>query len=212
MSTPNKPFDFEVVWMSSGGHGFPHADALWASNPDLAATRKVSPDTGEEGWRNCDRNIRDWWKAHGAGVQARRVLFLEWDVLVTVDLRTIFPARRVIPGLEGAALRIPTRDARSWPVFEEVAGLPERMRPHAVGIAPLSVVMLSREALDAISGEEFDEAFSRNVFSELRLPTAVRVAGHEVDGNPRLVNVTCGPSFHPGEVPGIYHPVKGGGL
>lgn len=208
-----KAYDFEVVWMSSGGHGFPHADALWASNPDLAAMRHTAPDTGEDGWRNCDRNIRAWWQAHRNTVTVDRVLFLEWDVLVTQDLREVFPARRVVPGLEGAALRTPVRDGRSWGVFEEVPRLPEAMRPHAVGIAPLSVVMLSRDALDAVCDPQWDDLFAADVFSELRLPTLVRFLGYPVQANARLLQVTCGPSFHPGNTPGIYHPVKtGGGL
>ncbi|RYD38759.1 MAG: hypothetical protein EOP87_00905 [Verrucomicrobiaceae bacterium] len=210
-TTPNKPYDFEVVWLSSGGYGFPHADALWASNPDLAATQQTCPHTGEDGWRNCDRNIRAWWKAHRNTVEVDRVLFLEWDVLVTQDLRVAFPARRRMPGMEGASLRTPVRAGRWWQCFGEIPRLPEEMQPYAVGIAPLAVAMMSRDALDVICGEAYDDVFSRDIVSELRLPSVVRYAGFEVEGNSRLVNVTCGPSTQPGDRPGIHHPVKTGG-
>lgn len=211
MSTPT-PYDFVVVILSHGDRGFPHADALRASNPGLDIAEHVCEAEGDDAWRNCHRTIREWWKDRSWGVPARRVLFLEWDVLVNVDLRSIFPANRNLPGLEGAALRTRNRDARWWPVFQEVERLPVVMRPHAVGIAPLSVVMLSREALDGICGDQYAPVFALDVFCELCLPTMVKHLGFDVVGNRLLADVTCGPSYDPGSRRGVFHPVKGGVL
>ena len=205
-------YDFELVWMTSGTRGTPHAEALAESNPWLVWHVFTAPETGVDGWRNCDRNIRDWWRARGGTVTAERVLFLEWDVLVTCDLRSIFPAARNYPGIEGASRKMPVADGRSFKPFEEADKFPRPMQSYACGIAPLAVVMISAEALDAVCSPAFDETFAADIFSEIRLPTIIRWCGHEAWGNAALVQVGCGP-IAAGQItgPGIYHAVKTGG-
>jgi len=204
-------YDFEVVWMTSGTRGTPHAGALARSNPGLICHTWTAPETGMDGWRNCDRNIREWWRANGPACGASRILFLEYDVLVTCDLLELFPVADGCNGFQGAALKLPVRDGRSFRPFEETDRLPGPMRGSACGIAPLAVAMLTVDALDAVADPAFDSLFAADIFSELRLATLVSWCGYSCEGHAGLAQVTCGPVPHPGESqPGIYHAVKGG--
>lgn len=206
-----EPYDFEAVIMTSGSRGTPHMGALMASNPGLVIHVHTGAETGEDGWRNYDRNIRAWWLENLRFARRPRVLFLEWDVLVTLDLRTLFPLGSKRRGMEGAGLRTPVRDARSFGPFKEIDRLPREMQPFAIGIVPLAVAMLSREALDAVAEPEWDELFAADIFSEMRLPTVVRVSGFPVVGSARMPMVTTGPVTVPDGAVGIFHAVKKGG-
>lgn len=209
-------YNFEVVWMTSGTRGTPHHAALLASNPGLATQVWTAAETGLDGWRNCDRNIRGFWKAERGTRNAEdlpeRVLFLEWDALVTCDLRTVFPAGRKTNGIEGANLKMPVADGRSFKPFEEVAKFPRPMQAYAAGLAPLAVVIISAAALDALADPAFDEFYAADIFSEIRLPTILRWGGFEIRRNAALTQVGVTPISHPGfKTPGVYHPVKTGG-
>lgn len=202
--------DFHCVIMTSGDRGTPHLAALQASNPALTIGSLVAPETGEDGWRNCDRNIRTWWRENGAAVTTRRVLFLEYDVLVNCDLTEAFPPTDHPPGIEGVSVQQQVRDGRSWLPFRELDRLPESMRSKACGLAPLAVVMLSRNALEDLCDPRLDEVFAADIFSELRLGSVVRHLGYLAAANPRLAQVDCKPIANPGNAPGIWHAVKGG--
>lgn len=205
-------YDFEVVWMTSGDHGVPHAEAIDLSNPNLSKWVHDSGDhsLGSDGWRNCDRSIREFWKGAREHVHAKRVLFLEWDALVTIDLRTIFPAGALrYPGIEGVGVKSLVRDGRSWGPMKEANRLPAEMRLAACGIAPLAVLMISSEALGAIIDPKFDPLFEADIFCELRLPSLLKWLGFAISDNPALSNVKPGPILYPTE-PGIFHAVKGG--
>lgn len=198
--------------MTSGVRGTPHADALAATNPGLRAHVKTSLETGLEGWRNPDRNIRDWWLQNRATVETGRVLFLEYDVRAHLPLVTLFPNDGAFTGIEGCHLKMPVRDGRSWKPFEETDRLPRTLQSYAVGLAPLAILMICRKSLDAAADPGFDELFSRDIFSELRLPTVIRWAGFPCMENARLAHIGCGPLPHPGSATqGIWHAVKTGG-
>lgn len=203
-----EPYDFEVVWLTSGGRGTPHAAALQAANPDVISHVWSEPETGVEGWRNCDRNVREFWLACGDQVQADRVLFLEYDVFVNVDLRTLIPPEKRRVGLVGARLMTPVRDGRTFPPFGEVERLPREMRGLAIGIVPFAVALLTRAALDALAQPQHDALFKADIFCELRFPTMVRVSGFAVEGCPLWPAVTTTPRRTAPTAPGLYHPVK----
>lgn len=207
----SETYDFEVVVMTSGVRGTPHAEALAASNPGLVTWVKTSAEMGLEGWRNPDRNIRDWWIANRGAVATRRVLFIEYDVLVKMDLREIFPASARWRGIEGCHLMQPVRDGRMFEPFREVNRLPATMRPWAIGLVPLAILMISVDALDEAAKEEHNALFAADVFSEMRLPTVIRAAGHRVGVNARLSHITPATIPYPAEAVGIWHGVKTGG-
>jgi len=210
MSLPEYPF--QCVIMTTPKTGAPHLAALQASNPGLAVEVCQSRDAATEAeakdaWRNCDRNIRSWWRENRDSVSAEQVLFLEYDVLVTVDL---FIALRIMPagfGMMGAAVRGIATDGRAWGPFAEARRLPREVAAFASGIAPLAVALISRGALDAVCDEKWDAAFDADIFCELRLPTLVRACGYRLMATP-LPNVLCGKYNREIAGPGIYHGVK----
>ena len=208
------PSDLQVVWMTTPATGTPHARALQDANPDITAAVHL----GTEGdttaarntrWRNCDANIREWWRANHKTCQASRVLFLEWDVYVNTHLDAIVPEPAPRVGLVGARLALPVRDARSWPPFSEVGRLPSRLRQYAIGIVPLGVALVSRQALDVVADSANDDAYAADVFCELRFATIIRSAGFVIAGCPLWSHAGIVPFTPPMPTPpGIWHPVK----
>lgn len=200
-------YDFELVWLTSGDRGTPHAAACQAANPGLRTHVWTAAETGLDGWRNCDRNLRDFWQAEAAEVETDRVLFCEWDVAISCDPREKFPAREWRGGMEGARIMQAVRDGHAWPAFREANRLPAVLRPYLVGVVPSAVLMLSRGALAEVADVRWDGLFSADILSEIRLGTLVRSRGYSVTENPRLGSVGTGPVRADGE--GVFHPVKG---
>ncbi len=209
---PALEYPFLAVILTTRNVGAPHLDALRESNPGLNIRIHESADADtEEGakdaWRNCDRNIRQWWQREGKSVEAEQVLFLEYDVLVTVDL---VAALRVMPagfGMMGASVKGIATDGRAWAPFAEARRLPREVAAFASGIAPLAVAMISRGALDAISDDRWNETFAADIFCELRLPTLIRACGYRLMASP-MPFVKCGKFAGKIDAPGLYHGVK----
>ena len=209
-----KTYPYEIVWMTTQATGTPHAAALQAANPGLRIHVK-SPAAAGNGpgqertgaWRNCDRNIRVWWRDHRGQVTTESVLFLEYDVLVNVPLLPVVPSMTPGVGIAGAAVLTAVADGRKYWPFRETNRLPVAIRSHAIGIAPLAFLQISRHALDRLIDQCYDQAFAADIFCELRLPTVIRHAGYQVAALD-LPEVGVKPlQPGPGER-GIFHPVK----
>lgn len=205
-----KNYDFECVILTTAAMGTPHLETLQAANPGLMIHVHTAPDPVDArarlvAWRNCDRNVRNWWRANRETVANGRVLFLEWDVFVNVDLWAIVPH---LDGLFCARLKMPVKD-RSWMGFRELNLIPREIRGYAVGCEPSAVLMASRDVLDLIADEEWDDVFDADILSELRLGTVVRFTGYPVAGWKAweaTANMT--PVRVPDGFQGILHPVK----
>ena len=200
---------FAVVWMTTRASGTPHAAAMLKANPELTVhTQYSAQGEGDERrklWRNCDRNIREWWREHRDSVTEIAVLFLEYDVFCDVDLRGAMPPLAPRCGLAAASLVTPVQHRHSYWPFEDLCNLPRTMQGLACAAAPLAVLLISREALDAILSPEYDEVFAADIFCELRLPTVIRHAGYGV-ACMDLPHVGCSPVVP--SSPGVWHPVK----
>jgi hypothetical protein len=90
------PYDFELVILGTESQGFPHLEVIQSANPGLIIHTEILPDPDDAAarqtaWRNCDRNLTNWWIDNRESVSKSRVLFLEWDTFANVDLRTIVP-------------------------------------------------------------------------------------------------------------------------
>ena len=201
---------YEAVWMTTQASCTPHAAALQAANPGLVihvcfSPQGDTPETRRDCWRNCDRNIRNWWRANRDAVTASQVLFLEWDVFCDVDL-----AERIRPlgetqGLAGPRILSPLSDRAFWPFAEDLRKLPRDMDALACASAPLAVLLLSRAGLDAVLEARYDAIFQEDIFCETRLATVMRHAGFRVGGLD-LPQVGCKPVIP--TFPGVWHPVK----
>lgn len=205
--------NFEVLILTTAAVGTPHLDALRAANPDLIIHVHEASDAATEAeretaWRNCDRNLRDWWKTHRDAVTADAILALEWDVFCNIDLTCIVPPLGNGYGLMAAAIKSPVRDGRSWLPFREMNRMPGGLASMALGIVPAAVMQLSRKALDAIADEQWDEVFARDIFCELRMPSIVRACGFSVEDCLQWRWVGTQPMTVPTGATGIFHPVK----
>ena len=208
--TPHYPY--ELVWMTTEKHGTPHARALLAANPGLSI-HVSSPPAGADGeayfygWRNCDRNIRAWWRANGAAVAKDEVIFLEYDVFCNMGLSAVLPPLARGVGAAGGRIMTAVADRRTFWPFCEIHRLPLHLRSFAIGIAPLAFLQISRAALDDLCDPEYDAVFALDLFCELRLPTVIRRCGYNIMPLP-LPGVGVR-ALHPRpEDRGIFHPVK----
>jgi hypothetical protein len=196
----------ETVIMTTPRLGTPHLANVQRDNPIVHVHHGKDGVTDAERiqlWRNCDRAIRDWWRANRHQVHADHVAFVEWDVVVNLDLR-----RCIVPGagLVGATVEHPAVSPWSW--WSEIERLPTDLRRNAASLRPLGVVIASRECLDAIAAPEWDDAFALDIFCELRLPTVVKACGFRLMASSHLANVRHFPIPHPGDKPGVWHQVK----
>ena len=204
-------YPFEAVWMTTQEHGTPHAQALQAANPNLAihvsAPPMAAPDDYLHAWRNCDRNIRSWWRVNRDATMKDAVLFLEYDVYCNADLRGIIPPLADGVGIAGPSVVNCVESRRSFWPFLYIPRLPRDMQGMAIAAAPLAVLLISRAALDAALRPEYDAVFADDIFCEVRLPTIIRHAGFQVAALP-ITNVVCVPQTPPAGAIGIWHPVK----
>lgn len=203
-------YPFEVVIMTTQATGTPHAAALQAANPGLEVHACYSRQGANEAersdlWRNCDRNIRSYWRDHRHLVAADQVLYLEYDVFCDVDLRAFISPLRAGTGLQAARILSGLTDVRKFWPFGDIPKLPRSMQAFACASAPLAVLLISRAALDAILAPAYDAVFASDIFCETRLPTVIRHAGFSVTGM-CLPDVDATPKTP--THPGIWHPVK----
>lgn len=149
---------FEIVWNTTHGQPLIHRGLLTAANAGIPQHVCSVPADGERGWRNCDVNLRDWWRSHRAEVAAPWVLFLEWDVAATADLTAMIRTPKRGTGLVCAQLHSAVAHRRTWPPFGEIPRLPRVLREIAVGCVPNAVLLVSREAMDAACKRYVEEA------------------------------------------------------
>jgi len=89
----NSPFSTELVWITSERTGLPHLAEFTAANPHVVQHqfigKALSGDARYEMWRNCYRNIREWWRENRHLVKCSHVIFMEWDVVCNVAIDTL---------------------------------------------------------------------------------------------------------------------------
>ncbi len=194
---------FELVWMC---HGLPppHSEMFRLHNPEVTQHvhhAEVTPDA----WKNCDRNIRDWWRANHLDVRTAHICFVECDVMI--NCRVTLPPGG-IAGMAGCNARLPAVDP-GWYWWAASAPVLELRGYHTLrAMSPLSVLVAHRLALDVISAPEHDEIFADDCFCEARLPTVASSLGIDVITMPGLDNVRYDVVQVDLRTPSIWHPVK----
>lgn len=196
----------ESVIMTTPRFGTPHLANIQRDNPVVHVHYGKDGETPEarvDAWRNCDRSIRDWWRVNRGRMQANHFAFVEWDVVVNLDLR-----RCIVPhaGLVGPVAEYPPLTPWCW--WREIPRLPWNLQPFASSIRPLGALVASRQCLDAIASPQWDEVFEMDIFCELRLPTVAKACGVRLAASSHLANVRHFPIPHPGDAPGVWHQVK----
>jgi hypothetical protein len=202
------PF-FETVILTSRDRRAIHAEPLRKANPAMIFHQWESLlPPGATAWRNCDRNIRDFWSARRGTVAAESVLFLEWDVFANIDLLLNFthPTSAVL----GAAVKSPVTDRRTFLQFRELDRLPAWVAGAAIGLVPSAVLLMPRALLDRLVDDpRCEEAFSRDIISEIRLGSMARALGFSVGAVTGMDATVHTQPFQPASgARGIFHPVK----
>lgn len=191
-----------VLWTSAREFGFPHSDKLAKYNPELPQYFDIGQDSDDSiGWRNNDRQPRNWWKANRGCMEASHMLVLDWDVMWATTVGDLTPGDVLFHDV------IPNRTEWHW--WSEVDSLPDEFKPHATGATPLGVALYSRRFLDAIIDTALDPLYVADIFCELRTPTAARYLGFEP--KPLLSppgRIECYPIDVAPDAHGVFHAVK----
>lgn len=151
-------------------------------------------------WRNCGRFLRTWWRENHSRILHNRILFIEHDVKINGCL----PDWRG-RGIAGKDIKTP-HDHPDWHWWIEIAGLAGQ-GVRGAGVAPLGVLFVTREAMNRIAAPEWDHLFGKDLFCELRLPSAVASCDLPVE-QVALPWVSDAASQIDRNLPGIHHPVK----
>jgi hypothetical protein len=202
---------FQLCILTTAAAGTPHLDTIQAANPDLQihVHTAADPETEDErmdAWRNCDRNIREWWKANGEAITAEWMLFFEWDVFANVDLAATM--RSIRKGSVGCAKLLTPVLHPGWLGWKEIDRLPREIQGFAIGMEPSAVLALRRDALEEIAHPDYDEIFAQDIISELRLGTVARSAEYQPVQVRGWQEVGTLPRQLDPEFSGIIHPIK----
>ena len=194
-----------TVFLAVGGK-LPHLEEFKRWNPhaetQVIELPKLEGEALRVAWRHGDRPLLEWWETKGRFTDAERVVFVEWDVKFSAAVDDVFPRGADFLGPDVHEL------GDGWMWWDELERLPAGLRKHAMGIAPLSVLMFSRRCLEAMRLHPLkEEAMAADAFCEMRIATLATAAGYaprECRGlkNVQLVN------RDPGSAAGVWHPVK----
>jgi hypothetical protein len=180
-------------------------------------------------WKTCDTLLREWWKDNGKKRKIKKLLFMEYDVLITTKITDdMFTDGLRITHHQYFKDDQPGYDVEdSWQYTEgwywyRVDGdrFPLRLKKTA-GYGMVSIAWYDASALDFLIRAEWDDIFKRDILCEMRIITILnyhKVPLYNWDINhtfirnsAALINI----EYEPEVVnriknlePGIYHPVK----
>lgn len=170
------------------------------------------PKEGVREFENNDDRVYHWFLNAGSKLPfpAERYLWVEWDTLVTQDVREWFGDLWDVGASAAGSVMVFLRDPWVW--FDQGNDrLDPFLRSKMMGVTPLSGILLSHAALKALV-EVWRSHPVPNAFCELRVGTLLNAAGYPPAPRPGG-NLTC---VHDARlvrsdwrvVPGFYHPVK----
>ncbi|MFO0744570.1 MAG: hypothetical protein U1F43_02715 [Myxococcota bacterium] len=123
-------------------------------------------------WRSCDTMIYRWFRQRD--FDAERYVVLEYDCRCDIDLLQHYRALGDVDVVAASYIE-PERHPR-WYWFREAERLSDADRAARAGIVPIAGAAFTHDALARVC----DVVTTADVFSELRLGTAVRRAGLRV--------------------------------
>lgn len=205
---PRRVVSTVAVVQAIGGHA-PHVEEFKRWNPEVPVCviemPKLEDEARRRAWYYGDEPIMAWWsRARLSFAGAERFVFLEWDVKFSARVEDVFPDEGDFFGPDVHALG----DGRAWGWWKDVELLPEGLREHARGVAPLAVMALSRQALESMFWHPLRaEAMACRAFCELRFATLATAAGYPPVKLRALREVGL-VDVDPMGRPGVWHPVK----
>ena len=181
-------------------------------------TVKVS----KEGWRGAyyvDILVYEWFRQTQPNHE--RYFLMEYDTEMTMPPKEFYCGEWDKP-IVGSVIIHPLSDApvtlnyptkqRDWGWFwiwlKTELGEAEyaKLKPNLRGITPISGILLSHEALSAMTKLFFDTPWMSGVFCECRIGTLAKLAGYEPVSGTTSKNIWC--DFVSPNGPGIWHKVR----
>lgn len=199
----------------------PHLEVFKQNNPQCNVHIVVGEDHAQGkryNWRNGDQPLRKWWLENSNLVATENVAVIEWDTLVNCELPAI-PEQFDLVGaqymkepfhLRGKWRRRSQEDAKwtpdNWWWWREIPRLELNDGERACALVSLGCFLMRRSVLDAVCKKRWDKAYSKNIISEMRFPTAASIEGVRI-GQIDLPFVHHSTMTYTGEKQ-IYHPIK----
>jgi hypothetical protein len=168
----------------------------------IDVSRLPTPWNTSDKWRSCDTMIYRWFSHRTC--EADHYLVLEYDCRADIDLLALYR-----PYLDGDVVVAHWQDRAlvpEWHWFGEVERLAPDERALAAGVTPIATTLFTHDALARVCAH----VSTADLFSELRLGTAIRKAGLRVRELPRRegARIDWREYRRPILGPGLYHPIK----
>jgi hypothetical protein len=189
---------FEILWCCKSDLDIPNLDHFVKHNPDVVYHKTTYKEECDKlwMWRNSDTMIREWWKEHRDTFNAEYLFVLEYDVLITKKINIIFQR-----GFSCCSLRMMGDKWKWFAEYKKLNGI------NPIGAVPLAVTAFSRDALDNLIDPKWDELYSKDIFSELRLASIMGACGVRIN----ILKGMSGIKYNKNDNitgPGYYHSVK----
>lgn len=157
------------------------------------------------GWKAPDVAVYRWFL--NRKVDAERYIALEYDCLCTVNLREHYASVWNSDIAVVSYFTLQQNPRWMWFTPDELAKLPQDLRPNAAGISPFAGTMFSASTLDQL----VEHSCSEEMIGDLRIGTYIRKLGLNVAVLPLHVraHISWNEYHWRIEKQGLYHAVKG---
>lgn len=191
--------NFDILWLTHGLVGTPHRVAFTDESPGVYQHVYTSNNVGNDGWRNCDRNLRNALRS--LRLNSEYILAVEYDCLINQELH-------FDTGID-VGCRWYEYGQRRWDWLTEAERLPEEMKHLACGVVPLGVLLLSHKFIEAYISKNniIDAMYKEDIFCELRFGTVARYLGFDIT-EMDWPDVRFNAIDRDTTKPSIYHPIK----
>ena len=188
-----------------------HLDKIIHSNPksqiiDIHTEHNYDKDIA---WSNNDRILRENLKKQIDNIIHEKVLLVEWDVLINMEVPDI-----KFDGLVAQNI-FRKGDNIKWYWWKELEKLPEYYKPFICGASLWSLIGITKECLVEILNSKYDDLYNMDIFCEIRTSTILRSLGFNMTKFPTelsrfiLRNESSAlESMENIKYYGIFHPVK----
>jgi hypothetical protein len=198
------------------------------TDTDIYIISDIRPDVpgiwGGYKWKNNDVLLREWWCRNRIKIKTNRLLYMEYDVLITTKITDSMFVDGVrtstnFSHFKDIAPEDPW-DKAGWWWGCDGSKLPYILKKVATATIP-SIMWFNSKALDCLVLPEWDDVFCEDIISEIRLATILNyhnISLYDWDTSIAFMRNCAQPITFEKESdvifkiknfePGIYHPVK----